>query len=145
MNKETKQLLLVGGSILVVSVAYYIIKKGRGVEQDVLDDTLQDAVDSTSVNPVGGVTKPKTTPSGTPLLKAPKELDTPQKVQSFQTWMDAQGKPWINVNGKWHFLKEGNPNVGGKGLGNFGPATAQVWKIFGKQYLESLKKWNAAV
>ena len=56
--------------------------------------------------------------------------------------MDSKGKPWINVNGKWHFLKEGNPNVGGKGFGNFGPATAQVWKVFGKQYLAEKAKWS---
>jgi hypothetical protein len=140
MNKQTKQLLLVGGSILVVvGVAYYLRKKRLSAEQEVLEDTLEDAVDSTKPNVI------KTKPSGTPSLKVPKELDTPQKVQGFQAWMDAQGKPWINVNGKWHFLKEGNPNVGGKGLGNFGPATAQVWKIFGKKYLEALKKFNASV
>jgi len=137
MDKKTKQLLLVGGSILViVGVAYYFIKKGQNAEEEVLDDTVQQAVDTTK--PTGGKTKP----SGTPVAKAPKELDTPQKVQGFQAWMDAQGKPWINVNGKWHFLKEGNPNVGGKGLGNFGPATSQVWKVFGKQYLADKAKFG---
>ena len=137
MDKQTKQLLLVGGSILViVGVAYYFIKKGRNAEEKVLEDTLEDAVDSTKPN------RGKAKPSGIPSIKAPKELDTPQKVQSFQAWMDAQGKPWINVNGKWHFLKEGNPNVGGKGLGNFGPATAQVWKVFGKQYLADKAKFG---
>lgn len=137
MDKKTKQLLLVGGSILViVGVAYYFIKKGQNAEQEVLDDTAQQAVDTTK--PTGGKTKP----SGTPVAKAPKELDTRQKVEGFQTWMDSQGKPWINVNGKWHFLKEGNPNVGGKGLGDYGVATAQVWKVFGKQYLADKAKWS---
>jgi hypothetical protein len=136
MDKKTKQLLLVGGSILViVGVAYYFIKKSRQATDEVLDETIEDAVESTP-------SVIKTKPSGTPKVKPPKELDTPQKVQAFQAWMDAQGKPWINVNGKWHFLKEGNPNVGGKGTGNFGPATAQVWKVFGEKYLADKANWS---
>lgn len=147
MTKGTKQLLIVGGSLLVIGgVIYYLIKKGKQVGQEVIDETVEQAVDSTKRDDVKTQSSPvKPKPSGTPVTKAPKELDTPQKVQGFQAWMDAQGKPWINVNGKWHFLKEGNPNVGGKGLGNFGPATAQVWKVFGKQYLEQKQKWSAGL
>jgi hypothetical protein len=78
MNKGTKQLLLVGGSLIVLGgIIYYFIKKGRDTGGEIMDETIEQAVDST---------KPevKTKPQGTPVSKAGKygmflDLDTYKK------------------------------------------------------------------
>jgi hypothetical protein len=138
MNKGTKQLLLVGGSLIVLGgIIYYFIKKGRDTGGEIMDETIEQAVDST---------KPevKTKPQGTPVSKAgkaPEQLNTVEKVKAFQDWMDKTiKKPWINVDGKWHFLNTGEPNVKGKGYGNFVPSTAKVWDVFGFRYLQEKGK-----
>jgi hypothetical protein len=64
---------------------------------------------------------------------APAELNTTDKIKAFQDWMDKEGKGWINKDGKWVLLNKG------AGYGTYGKNTDAVWKVYGKNYLESVK------
>jgi hypothetical protein len=46
--------------------------------------------------------------------------------------MDKKGRGWILKDGKWVLLNKG------KGYGNYGDSTEAVWKVYGKEYLNSL-------
>ena len=140
MVKNSKLYYSLAGIALLVGLgAYFLLKKPKD-KSDIEEEELSE--EATPETPTQTVSSPVKKPAP---AKTPKDLDTVQKVMSFQTWMDSKGKPWINVNGKWHFLKSGNPNVNGKGYGIYGRNTAVAWKVFGKQYLADKAKWTGGV
>ena len=66
-----------------------------------------------------------TTPTTTAGNSSDYKLDTPGKIQDFQTWMD-------NNHGKWAYSKKYNKNYSvdgkpNKGYGNMGPNTNKYW------------------
>ena len=64
-------------------------------------------------------------PAQTGAVDSDYKLDTPQKIQEFQTWMDRN-------HGKWAYSKKYNRNYSvdgkpNKGFGNMGPNTKKAW------------------
>ena len=129
LSRKTKIILIVG-SILVVAGgigAYFLLRTPKGEEGDGEEDKkLEDEVASSSDSGVS---------SSVPKYIAPAELNSVDKIKAFQDWMDAQGKGWINKNGKWVLLNKG------AGYCNYGKSTNAVWKVYGSDYLKSPKKF----
>jgi hypothetical protein len=122
---NSKIYFIIGGIVILAGgIGLYLISRKR--KQKAIDISEVKSQDIVSNN----VTAQNISSS---TLKTPNELNTTDKVKAFQDWMDAQGKGWIKKDGKWVLLNKG------AGYGNYGKSTDAVWKVYGKQYLESLK------
>ena len=120
----SKMYWIIGGLVVVAGgIGIYFLLKNRKKQKD-NKTTSEGNNKNTEVNT-------SSTPASNVSLSNYK-LDTTAKVKAFQDWMDAQGKGWINKNGKWVLLNKG------AGYGNFGSNTQRVWNIFGKDYLKTL-------
>jgi hypothetical protein len=124
---SSKIFWIIGGLIVIAGGvgAYFLLRKPKEEKNET--DTDTDTDDKSVDTNTGGGTSVSSYP------KAPAELDTTDKIKAFQDWMDAQGKGWIKKDGKWVLLNKG------AGYGNYGKSTDAVWKVYGKQYLESIK------
>jgi len=60
----------------------------------------------------------------------PKEINSLEKLKSFQDWLDTNHSGWVN---KYKTL---NKDVK-KGYGKYGPSTKKAWEMYGKEYLSS--------
>lgn len=134
MKDTTKRYLLIGGSILVLGgVAYWFYRRSKKKKEQEQADALaaQQATQQVTEQPVTGnfgVGGGATVPSGS----VPAELNTTDKIKSFQDWMDTVGN-WVkDSSGKYVKLNKG------AGYGNYGPSTKSAWTAYGKQYLDSL-------
>ena len=128
----SKMIWIIGGLIVIAGGigAYFLLRKpkdetGTGNEDKPKDET--DTTDNKSISQ--GSTQDYSTPSYT----APAELNSTDKIKAFQDWMDKQGKGWVQKDGKWLLLNKG------AGYGNYGKSTDAVWKVYGKDYLASVK------
>lgn len=62
------------------------------------------------------------------------QLDTPEKIQEFQTWMDGKYNEWAySKKYKKNYKVGGNPN---KGFGKMGPNTTREWANKKDEYLK---------
>ena len=127
-NKGSSKLIWIIGGLIVVAGgvgAYFLLRKPKEETTSGDDDT-----DSDNSSDLGlGLS------SGSATYTAPAELNTTDKIKAFQDWMDAQGKGWImdKNTGKWKLLNKG------AGYGTYGKNTDAVWKVYGVDYLKSLK------
>jgi hypothetical protein len=130
MNDNTKRLLLIGGSLIVIGgVAYYFWNKSKA---DADKNELTDSEDSTP-NGEPGVTV--TNPGGgnvvnppSPVSTLPVELNSVEKVKAFQDFMDNVGA-WIKgADGKYKKLNKG------AGYGIAGPSTKATFNVYGDLY-----------
>ena len=132
MKDSTKKYLIIGGSILAIGgVVYYFYKKSKKKKEQEAADALaaQVAAQEAQQAPTGnfGVSGGATISSSVPA-----ELNTTEKIKSFQDWMDTVGN-WVkDASGKYVKLNKG------AGYGNYGPSTISAWSAYGKQYLSSL-------
>jgi cbb3-type cytochrome oxidase subunit 3 len=137
MKDSTKKYLIIGGSILAIGgVVYYFYNKSkkkrlaeeekkRLEEEEAAKLLLQQAQQAPTGN--FGVSEGATLSSSVPA-----ELNTTDKIKSFQDWMDTVGN-WVkDSSGKYVKLNKG------AGYGNFGPSTKSAWTTYGKKYLNSL-------
>lgn len=128
MEKNTKKYLLIGGSILVIGgVAYYFWKQHK-------KNTEIDTFGQQEVTPILNPATPSIIPS-----IVPKELNSIDKIKSFQDWMDAMGKGWIKgKDGKYY--TSGKPNLlnKGTGYGVFGPSTSDAWNYYKNDFLNGV-------
>ena len=118
---------IIGGLVVIAGGvgAYFLLRKPKEETTSGDDDT-----DSDNSSDLGlGLS------SGSATYTAPAELNTTDKIKAFQDWMDAQGKGWImdKNTGKWKLLNKG------AGYGTYGKNTDAVWKVYGVDYLKSLK------
>lgn len=123
----SKMFWIIGGLIVVAGSvgAYFLLRKPK--EEKGVDDTNTDtSSDEKQITETILGSDKKT-------YTAPSELNSTDKIKAFQDWMDAQGKGWVNKNGKWVLLNKG------AGYGNYGKSTDAVWKVYGSEYLKSLK------
>lgn len=120
----SKMFWIVSGLIVVAGSvgAYFLFRKPK--EEKGTGDTDTNTDEKQITETIFGSDKKTYT--------APSELNSIDKIKSFQDWMDAQGKGWINKNAKWVLLNKG------AGYGNYGKSTDAVWKVYGKDYLKSL-------
>lgn len=127
----SKMFWIIGGLIVVTGSvgAYFLLRKPKEEKDDTNTDTSSDEKQITETI-LGSDTKTYTAPS---------ELNSTDKIKAFQDWMDAQGKGWIQKNGKWVLLNKG------AGYGNYGKSTDAVWKVYGKDYLTSLNSTKVNV
>ena len=138
MKDTTKRYLLIGGSILILGgVAYWFYRRSKKKKEQEQADAIaaqqatQQPTQQVTEQPVTGnfgVGGGATVPSGS----VPAELNTTDKIKSFQDWMDTVGN-WVkDSSGKYVKLNKG------AGYGNYGPSTKSAWIAYGKQYLNSL-------
>ena len=114
-------IILIGGGI----GAYFLLRKPKeevGGEDEKKEETDAD----TNLGGGGGGGNQG---GGGATYTAPSELNDSTKIKAFQDWMDAQGKGWIEKDGKWVLLNKG------AGYGNYGKSTDAVWKVYGKDFL----------
>jgi len=127
-TKGGSKMFWIIGSLIVVAGsvgAYFLLRKPK--EEKGADDTNTDTnSDEKQITETILGSDKKT-------YTAPSELNSTDKIKAFQDWMDAQGKGWVNKNGKWVLLNKG------AGYGNYGKSTDAVWKVYGSEYLKSLK------
>jgi len=158
----SKMYWIIGGLVVAGGIGIYFLLKNRKKQKDnkttgegnnkstevntsTTSTTTSTSTTPTSSTPASSTTASSTSTSSTPasstsasstptsnLSMSNYKLDTTAKVKAFQDWMDAQGKGWINKNGKWVLLNKG------AGYGNFGTNTKRVWNIFGKDYIKTL-------
>jgi hypothetical protein len=131
-NKGSSKLMWIIGGLIVVAGgvgAYLLLRKPK--EETGSEETNTDS-DNNSDLGLG-------LSSGSETYTAPAELNTTDKIKAFQDWMDAQGKGWImdKNTGKWKLLNKG------AGYGTYGKNTDAVWKVYGVDYLKSLKTPSA--
>jgi len=128
---------IIGGIILVAGGigAYFLLRKKKGDENTDIDTS--DDGDKKDSSPSSSSSSPSSSSSSS--VSAPSELNSTDKIKAFQDWMDAQGKGWIQKDGKWVLLNKG------AGYGNYGKSTDAVWKVYGKQYLDAKKSGSADV
>jgi hypothetical protein len=131
MKDSTKRYLLIGGSILVLGgLAYWFYRSAKKKKE--LKASEEAAAAAVAAVALEAITQPSTTPSSTTAISAPLELNTTDKIKSFQDYMDTVGN-WVkNSSGKYVKLNKGT------GYGNFGPSTSSAWNAYGKQYIASL-------
>lgn len=134
MKDSTKRYLLIGGSILVLGgVVYWFYNKSKKKKEQEQADALAAQVAAEQATQQGGnLTSGGTATSDGATSFVPTELNTTDKIKSFQDWMDTVGN-WVkNASGKYVKLNKGI------GYGSFGPSTRLAWTTYGKQYLNSL-------
>lgn len=124
-------LILIGGGIGV----YFLTRKPKDEEDDIFIAEPDIKQEEQSQSP----SKP---------IVRPSELDTTEKVKSFQDWMDKYRPLWINDNGKYKNIRIGtkeepNRHMNGVGYGTYGKNTDTAWSVFGKEYLNSKSKSNS--
>lgn len=127
-NKSNKWVWIIGSLILIGGGigAYFLLRKPKD-EEDVLiaEPDIKEQEQNQSPS------KP---------IVRPSELDTTEKVKSFQDWMDKYRPLWVNDNGKYKNLRVGtkdepNRHMNGVGYGSYGKNTDTAWTVFGKEYL----------
>jgi len=126
VNKGSSKLIWIIGGLIVVAGgvgAYLLLRKPK-------EETGSEETDTDSDNNSGSGSG-----SASVTYTAPAELNTTDKIKAFQDWMDVQGKGWImdKNTGKWKLLNKG------AGYGTYGKNTDAVWKVYGVDYLKSLK------
>jgi hypothetical protein len=133
MNDKTKNILLIGGSLIVIGgVAYYLYRQAHPKAPKAGD------------KPAGDVPKDVPAPVPAEVAEAPKqslpdEINTVEKIKKFQDFMDSI-KPWIkNADGTFKKLNKGT------GYGSFGPATkaafdkyADLYRVYTRAYPRGL-------
>lgn len=133
MEKRTKKILLISGSILVIGgVAYWLWKQHKKKLEEQRQQQEQD--NKPQVGPSPGAV----VPSPSAQIVVPTELNSVDKIKAFQDWMDANGKGWIvGADGKYY--TNGKPNLlnKGKGYGTFGKSTSAVWNFYKNDFLSS--------
>ena len=95
------------------------------VDNTTTQTTATPSSPTTTVDNVTTTPQGTETPAQTGTVDTDYKLDTPEKIQEFQTWMDKN-------HGKWAYSKkynksysvDGKPN---KGYGNMGPNTKKAW------------------
>jgi hypothetical protein len=95
------------------------------VDNTTTQTTATPSSPTTTVDNVTTTPQGTETPAQTGAVDIDYKLDTPEKIQEFQTWMDKN-------HGKWAYSKkynksysvDGKPN---KGFGNMGPNTKKAW------------------
>lgn len=142
MNDNTKRLLLIGGSLIIIGgVAYYFWNKGKAKndKKEIVDtdgDGIPDSIDSTPNGEptvtTGGTTTggggTTTGGGGSTTNLVPLELNSPEKVKAFQDFMDSVG-PWVKgTDGKYRKLNKG------VGYGVAGPSTKAIFNVYGDLY-----------
>ncbi len=133
MNDNTKRTLLIGGSVIVIAgVAYYFLKKRKDAKNnEMVDETplVTPAGTPTVTPPIGGggtITTP-------PASDVPIELNSEDKIKSFQDFMASLG-PWVKgSNDKFVLLNKGN------GYGKFGPSTKAAFNTYKDFYTVFLR------
>jgi hypothetical protein len=134
----SKMFWIIGGLVLIAGGvgAYFLLRKPKD-DTNTNTDTSDDGDKDKSTDGGGN------TGSGSGIVSssvsAPAELNSADKIKAFQDWMDAQGKGWINKDGKWVLLNKG------EGYGTYGKNTDAVWKVYGKQYVDAVKGGSADV
>jgi hypothetical protein len=128
-NGGSKIFWIIGGLVVIAGGvgAYFLLRKPK--EETGSEETNTDS-DNNSDLGLG-------LSSASATYTAPAELNTTDKIKAFQDWMDAQGKGWVLVNGKYKLLNKG------AGYGTYGKNTDAVWKVYGVAYLKSLKTPSA--
>lgn len=131
MKDNTKKFLYIGGAILLVSgVGYYFWSRSQRLKEE-KDANVQPETPAPSVNPATSVVNAILGTSTT--VQKPKELDTAEKIKAFQDWLDLRYPLWIKgADGKYKSLNKGT------GYGVYGPATQNMWKLKGAEYLLGL-------
>lgn len=139
MNDNTKRLLLIGGSLIVIGgVAYYFWNKSKAnADKNEVTDTDGDGIlDSEDSTPNGEPGVTVTNPGGgnivvnppSPVSTLPVELNSVEKVKAFQDFMDNVG-PWVKgIDGKYKKLNKG------AGYGIAGPTTKATFNVYGDLY-----------
>ncbi len=131
----SKMFWIIGGLVVIAGGigAYFLLRKPKGKDGESFDES-ETGGDETGGDETGGG---QTSVSN--VLTTPQELNSTDKIKAFQDWMDAQGKGWIQKDGKWVLLNKG------AGYGNYGKSTNAVWKVYGKQYLDAVKDGSANI
>lgn len=131
----SKMFWIIGGLIVVAGGigAYFLLRKPKKEGEGDTDGNADTNTDSKQVTETGSGSG---SGSGSATYTAPSELDSTDKIKAFQDWMDSKGKGWIKKDGKWVLLNKG------AGYGNYGKSTDAVWKVYGAEYLKSLKSSN---
>jgi hypothetical protein len=109
MEKRTKKILLVSGTLLLVGGAFWLWWRNRKPKEE---ENVPLATDDSGTSTV-------TTPSGNVATGS-----GPSDVRAFQDWMDKNHPNW--VKGK-------NLNKG-SGYGTYGPSTQAAWNTYKAEY-----------
>lgn len=137
MTDNTKRLLLIGGSILVIGgVAYYFyvrsqksndkLNTGADEDQTVSEETTPSPIGGGGVSQGGGIS-------------VPVEINSLDKAKRFQDFMDKIG-PWVKgTDGKYKKLNKG------AGYGIAGPSTLQAFNVYGDLYRVYLRAGNRGI
>ena len=103
----SKMFWIIGGLVLIAGGvgAYFLLRKPKddtNTNTDVTDDGDKDKSTDGGGNTGSG--------SVSSSVSAPADLNSADQIKAFQDWMDAQGKGWINKDGKWVLLNKENKN-----------------------------------
>jgi hypothetical protein len=127
MAQKNKILLIVASIVAIGSIGYYFFKKSKNESSSggaKTDPSTDEKEPESKKEPKNATKKPQSKDAPNPNLY----MNSFQKVQAFQDWLDNNYPTWLNG---------GQLNKKG-GYGNFGTNTKKAWQNYGSTYIKTL-------